>query len=135
MSLQATLATRAVERRSLIKRQRVVCASSAKGATMRIVATEFGAVVGISGKSTRGIAVTGMTDIDRPAIGHNFSVYVCSTTRTGGQNRHFPAESRSSGIEQRKEFGSIGEVDCNAGRLTTLQRDVATARATPPRLG
>src|SRR5437588_11192634 len=58
MSLQATLATRAVERRSLSKRQRVVCASSAKGATMRIVATEFGAVVGIFGKYTRGIAAT-----------------------------------------------------------------------------
>src|SRR5205085_3125910 len=44
--------------------------------------------------------VPAMTNIDRAAVGHDFSVYVCRTIRTGSQNCDFPTWSRGSTIEQ-----------------------------------
>ena len=48
--------------------------------------------------------VAGMTNIDGAAVGDNFSIDVRSAACPGSQDCHFAARSRSSGIEQGKQF-------------------------------
>src|SRR5437660_8353464 len=78
-------------------------------------------------------ALAGVTNIDRAAIGYDFSVYVCNTARAGCQNGHFATGARRSRIEQGKKLAGVGNINRNTTRFSALERDVPPGRAPTPR--